>query len=389
MNTINFPQGLDSALFLSEYWQKKPLLIRNAISDFRCPLTPEELAGLSCEEEIESRIVLEKDGVRPWEARLGPFDESSFATLPKSHWTLLVQDVDKHHPDIAQLLDYFDFLPRWRLDDIMISYAVDQGSVGPHIDDYDVFLFQTAGKRRWMIHTRPVSEEDYIPGLDLRILPEFEAEYDWVLEPGDMLYLPPNVAHWGVAQGDGCMTCSVGFRTPTFSEMAADWCNELIESHIPAGRYRDGALAPQQHSGEILPEALSRVSKLLEKLLHADSETQSRWFGRFITEPKSHLQVYPIDHPISSDELLQQLPDAALVRNDWTRLAFIRGDSADFLYANGEEYALPKPLHPLLEMLTEQRVIEPSELKQWLKITEVPALLTKLINDGHLILDDD
>jgi 50S ribosomal protein L16 3-hydroxylase len=390
MRTLHFPEGINPSVFLNEYWQKKPLLIRNAISDYRCPLTPEELAGLSCDEEVESRIVLEKDGVRPWEARFGPFDDEDFSSLPPSHWTLLVQDVDKHLDEVAELLDYFHFLPTWRLDDIMISYATDQGSVGPHIDDYDVFLFQTAGQRRWQIHTRPVSENDFIPGLDLRILPEFEAEHDWLLEPGDILYLPPNVAHWGVAQGDGCMTCSVGFRTPTFQEMVADWCDEMIEHHIPPGRYRDGIIEPQQAIGEILPQALSRMHSLMKKLLETDPEQQARWFGRFMTDPKAHLQVFPREQDLTPEEVKQSLQTSDWVmRNGWSRFAFSRGAHQDFLYVNGNDYGLSKTLHPLLVMLTQNRTIEMGELQKWCQIPESLEILTRLFNEGHLIFDHD
>ena len=148
MMPLRFPDNLNETRFLKEFWQKQPLLIRGGMAGYKCPLSAEELAGLACEEDIESRIVLEKDGAKPWEARTGPFQEAAFSALPESHWTLLLQDVDKHISEVASLLDSFRFIPDWRLDDIMISYAVDQGSVGPHIDDYDVFLVQAEGKRR-------------------------------------------------------------------------------------------------------------------------------------------------------------------------------------------------------------------------------------------------
>jgi len=390
-----FPDNITPAQFLRDYWQKKPLLMRAALPGYQCPLTPDELAGLACEPEIESRIVLEKDGVRPWEARLGPFSAESFADLPPSHWTLLVQDVDKHLPEVAELLQPFRFIPDWRLDDIMISYATDQGSVGPHIDDYDVFLVQARGKRRWMIHTREVSEEDYIPGLDLRLLPEFEAEHDWLLEPGDVLYLPPNVAHWGIAQGiaqgDDCMTCSVGFRAPTYQEMAAAWCDELIREHLPDGRYRDDKLSLQRANAEIQPAALRHVRERMDALMAVTTEHRDRWFGRFITEPKDHLQVLPIEHPLTPEQFTTAFESAGeLERNGWSRIAFIRGEGEfDYLYVSGEEYPVNKRLKGMIEWISDHRRLSFNAATEWLQHAEGEALLTRLFNDGHLLIADE
>ncbi len=178
---LTFPAELTADSFLRDFWQKRPLLMPGGLAGYRSPLTAEELAGLACEEEIESRIVLEKDGDKPWEGRTGPFSEADFSSLPDSHWTLLVQDVDKHIDEVADLLEPFRFIPDWRLDDIMISYAVDQGSVGPHIDDYDVFLIQVEGQRRWLVDSRPGDESNHIPGLDLRILPQITPDNEWLM----------------------------------------------------------------------------------------------------------------------------------------------------------------------------------------------------------------
>jgi len=191
--------GLTPERFLAEYWQKRPLLVRQAIPGFKSPLSADELAGLACEPEVESRLILEKGGSRPWQLEHGPFEEERFATLPESHWTLLVQRVNHWVPAVADLLDHFAFLPSWRLDDIMISYAADQGSVGPHTDQYDVFLLQGAGRRRWQIDASVTDESPLLDHPDLRILAQFHATDEWVLEPGDLLYLPPGLAHYGVA----------------------------------------------------------------------------------------------------------------------------------------------------------------------------------------------
>ncbi len=386
MHTINFPKSINREKFLAEYWQRKPLLIRQALADFKCQIEPDELAGMACEEGIESRIVLEKDGATPWEARYGPFDESIFAELPESHWTLLVQDVDKHLPEVASLLDYFRFLPDWRLDDVMISYAADQGSVGPHTDDYDVFLLQAKGRRRWKIHTQPVDEEDYIPGLDLRILPEFKAEQEWLLEPGDMLYLPPNVAHWGIAEGE-TMTCSVGFRAPTWQEMASAWFEARIEPLLPKERYRDPPLKPQIAPAEILPTSLDGFKEKLQACLDQLNQDE-RWFGRFVTESKEHLQVNPPLELLQEQAFLNRFREQAIIyRNSYSRMAFSRfeQDGMDTLYINGNSYTLPTTSGEFLPVITHYRELHFGYLQEWLEQPEYLSLLCKLYNEGHFV----
>jgi 50S ribosomal protein L16 3-hydroxylase len=218
---------IDRDTFLRDYWQKQPLLMRGALDPGLFSVPPDELAGLACEPDIESRLVIEH-GERHWTVEHGPLDEGRFALLPTSHWTLLVQDVDKHRDDVAALLDHFDFVPGWRIDDIMISYATDGGGVGPHTDSYDVFLMQAQGRRRWRISDADYSEDDLLPNQPLRILSSFETTEDWLVAPGDVLYLPPGVAHWGSADGD-CMTYSLGFRAPQRQELLAEWLHHCAD----------------------------------------------------------------------------------------------------------------------------------------------------------------
>ena len=214
-NSLALLNQLTPSEFLAEYWQKKPLLIRQAIPNFQGLLTPNELAGLACEEEAQSRIVQNIDDT--WHLTHGPFDEDTLTSLPEKDWTLLVQYVNHHLPEVAELLSQFNFIPHARLDDLMISYAPTGGSVGPHIDSYDVFLLQGSGKRRWKINAQP--DLTLVEDVPLRILKQFTAEQEWVLAPGDMLYLPPNIAHHGVSEDDDCMTYSIGFRVPKTQEL--------------------------------------------------------------------------------------------------------------------------------------------------------------------------
>ena len=299
--------GLSPAEFLRDYWQKRPLLIRGAVPGFRSPLAPEELAGLACEEGVAARIVLEKDGHTPWEVRYAPFEEEDFTTLPASHWTVLVTDVEKHVPELREVIEPFRFIPDWRIDDLMISYAAPEGSVGPHVDAYDVFLLQGWGRRRWQIATRPVSPEDFVPGLELRILREFTPEQEWVLEPGDMLYLPPGLAHHGVAV-DACMTYSVGFRAPSHRELLTDLLEDRLEAIDPHARYGDPDLSPQADPAAIGPEALAKVRAILAQYLTLDDDDLAPWLGRYLTDPKVDLQdLYPDNEPLAASELAARL----------------------------------------------------------------------------------
>jgi len=390
IETLRFPPDVNETVFLRDYWQTRPLLMRGAMPGFAPPIDPDELAGLACEAEVESRLVLEKDGIRPWEARPGPFDEDDFAALPDSHWTLLVQDVDKHVPEVAALLEPFRFIPDWRVDDIMISYAPDQGSVGPHVDDYDVFLLQAHGRRRWRIHTRPLDENDYIPGLDLRILPHFEAEQDWVLEPGDILYLPPNVAHWGVAEGD-CMTYSVGFRAPELRDLTRTLSEVWVQRRIPTGRYRDPKLSPQSASGEILPEVFEHLGRTMGDLPFAADPLFRVWVGRYLTETKDNLALDPPSAPLERDQFAVALDrHGGLTRSGYARMAFCRGENGQhLLFVNGGDYALSSGHGELLRVLTGERWLDREDLSPWLRDAECLDLLCRLYNDGCFEFPDD
>lgn len=281
-------EGLEPARFLSRYWQKKPALYRQILPGFESPLSPEELAGLACDEAVESRLV-QGPPEGPWRMRQGPFSENDFGTLGERDWTLLVQDVDKHLPELARILESFDFLPRWRMDDLMISYAVEGGSVGPHLDSYDVFLLQARGTRRWAIDPKP-SDLTRRSDSELDVLANFEAKEEWVLEPGDMLYLPPGVAHFGVA-GPDCMTFSVGLRAPAAGEMISDF-SEFITQQMPEDtRYSDPDLTEEEAGPRIHPRTVERLRSVLDRLMNTSNEELADWFGRFITEPKPWLRA--------------------------------------------------------------------------------------------------
>lgn len=380
MSQLRFPAGLDAEHFLDSYWQQRPLLMRQALPELATPLAADELAGLACEPEVESRLIIEH-GDPPWQVRHGPFDDADFAALPETHWTLLVQDVDKYVPAAAALLDAFDFLPRWRLDDVMVSYAPDQGTVGPHLDAYDVFLVQTHGRRRWRIAEHHYDDDDLVPGLDLKILRHFETAQEWLLEPGDVLYLPPGIAHWGIAEGD-CMTCSVGFRSPSQAELAAGWLEHLLGRCDDKRRYADPRPLPASLGGEISDPVLDQVGDLLERLRDWPREELAAWFGAYITEPKPHLHPEAPAVPITASALQAGLAAGERIRaHPWARMAIVRSPSP-VLYVDGQPH-LPPRLDNGIEALAAGRAAGLGDLS-----AESLPLLVNLYNHGSLIWDN-
>lgn len=276
-------QNFDMEVFLSEYWQKKPLLIKQGLPHFKSPISADELAGLALEEEIESRLVLEHPGqTPPWSLRRGPFQEADFAKLPKSHWTLLVQGVDRFVPELAALVDAFSFIPQWRFDDVMISYAAAEGGVGPHYDLYDVFLVQSQGRRRWSLTTKDCHEDNKVDNVPLRLMKEFATEWTYDVEPGDVLYVPPHVGHWGVSLSDDCMTYSFGYRSYQALEMLHSYA-EFLEEKPGLAYYKDPNWSGLVNKGQIPDSAIIAAQETLQSLIH-NKALFAQWFGAFASQ---------------------------------------------------------------------------------------------------------
>ena len=320
--------------FLRDYWQQKPLLIRDPWEAWRNPFEPDELAGLACEAEIESRLVT--GGAGQWTVEHGPFAEARFATRGKTPWTLLVQAVDHHVPEVAALLGPFRFIPNWRIDDVMVSYATDGGGVGPHYDQYDVFLIQGAGQRRWRVGQHCDANSPLLPHEDLRLLAELEVAGEYLLGPGDILYIPPGIAHDGVAVGDDCMTYSIGFRAPSRSELIADFAEDLVAEMADDDRHGDAGLKTQANPGEITAEALDALhAMVLEKL--ADCKAFARWFGTYNSTPKYPEIDWSPEEPVTGQEVHERIAGGArLTRNPASRFSFIRQEWSVLLFVDGE-----------------------------------------------------
>lgn len=369
------------AEFLRDYWQRKPLLIRNAFPGFESPLSGEELAGLALEEEVESRLVEEKGSQGPWQLRNGPFAEKDFLELPRSHWTLLVQAVDQWVPEVAALKEYFHFIPGWRLDDVMISYAADQGSVGPHYDFYDVFLLQAEGKRRWQLGARADESSPRLEGTRLNILKDFQAQESWLLEPGDMLYLPPQFSHWGVAEGP-CTTISIGFRAPSARTLLEDLAAELAMGLPQSLRYTDAGLHAAENPHEIDPGTVARLQQQLGEWLR-QPQNIAQWFGAVMTEAK-YPNTVALDAGVAED-WREQLPQGAqLMLNPGSRTAFCRDPQT--LFADGE--SLPAPL-AFAERFCAARTIDWQLVRDFPQLAEPGKLIDQLVAQGTLIYRED
>ncbi len=343
--------------FLRDYWQKKPLLIRNAIPGFGDALKHDELIELARREDVESRFVAHDS--QEWQVARGPFSKAQQKRW-KGRWTVLIQGVNLVVPFGDQLLKRFNFIPHARLDDLMVSYATDGGGVGPHIDNYDVFLLQGTGRRRWRIGKQ--TDQRLIEGAPLKILRQFKPQHDWILEPGDMLYLPPDWAHDGTAEGE-CMTWSIGFRTAPAHELAAQFLDflqdHLAENSAITGRYADPDLQRQKHPGEISDDMVQKVSELLRGI-QWDEALVRDFLGTSLSEPKAHV-FFDAPEPLLSLAAFSKLAQQKGLHLDArSRMLFAKGR----FYMNSETFVAPHTLHPALKALADQRELSVPALAQ-------------------------
>jgi len=375
------PLGMTPARFLRDYWQKSPLLIRGAFPQFQNVISPNDLAGIACQESALARLVVRDERRDQWELRQGPFTEAEFGSLPPSHWTLLVQDVDKWDADVATLLAPFAFLPAWRIDDVMISYATPGGGVGAHVDNYDVFLIQGRGRRRWRIDTDPQAPKAFREDSELKLLKQFTPTHDWTLNPGDALYLPPGIGHDGVAV-DECLTYSVGMRAPSLPELIVDYADSVAEPLGDDRRFVDPDLTPARDPHEIDEAAMRRVQVALSALCDSDSTALQEWFGRFITRYRSAHEALPAKRPQSAAQISAKLPGARLVRNPWSRIAWSRRGRGADLFVAGQSFACSVAF---ARLLCSQRELSGDDLIARCGSADL-AVLADVVNAGHFLI---
>ena len=375
--------GLSAQQFLRDYWQKKPLLVRGAIKDFVEPLSVAEILELAGRDEAESRLITRRG--RDWDLQHGPISRKVLRTAADSRWTVLVQDTQHFSHEAYQLLKQFAFIPYARIDDLMVSYAVKGGGVGPHFDSYDVFLLQGAGKRRWQISAQ--TDLRLKPGTPLKILAHFKSETEWVLEPGDMLYLPPGYAHNGIAETD-CTTWSIGFRAPSKQELSVAFLDFLRDELALEGVYKDPDLAATRHPGQIDRATEKRIAELLGELRNAihDDDYLRRFIGCHFTEPKAHVYFDAPDAPMSLRAFRSALPKSGVHLDLRTRLLY--DTSGRQFFINGERMDcgdFSAADNTMWQMLADVRSLLPD--KQQVMGTSALARLHAAYADGYLHLN--
>lgn len=377
--------------FLEEYWQKKPLLIKQAFPDFETPISPDELAGLACEEEINSRIVIEKGGDHPWQAIHGPMSDEIFAKMPDSHWTLVVNDLEKCLPELAWITDQFRFIPEWHLDDLMSSWAAPEGSVGPHVDLYDVFILQGDGKRRWQISTQPVAEDNVLPDVAIRLQKDFTPEMEWLLEPGDMMYLPAGVSHHGVSIGESS-SYSIGFRATSHSDLVNDFIAHITNDLSINKTYTLPQGALKTHPNEISPAAIEEIRTIFRNYLDPESAELVRWFGQYVSDSKIDY-LHECEQPVDDLSQLRQLlldSDTTLLRHPASRFAFTKLQANEpgsnkncLLFVDGQDFLVSERF---AKKICEQRIVDLEDVIAAATDNEQDFIIN-LYNSGKLYLD--
>ncbi|HIE39828.1 MAG TPA: cupin domain-containing protein [Thiomicrorhabdus sp.] len=363
--------GITLKEFLTEFWQKKPLVLRNALPNFENLISAEELGGLSLEEEVESRIVIQQED-KKYQLLKGPFTQKTYETLPDTNWTLLVQGMDRLIPEIADVLNDFDFLPRWRIDDIMVSYAVKGGNVGPHFDHYDVFLLQAAGRRNWKLTSQDCTLDNAIQGVDLRLMETFNVEEDFTFEAGDILYIPPKWGHHGVALDDECITYSIGYRSYQGQELWDSFGDHLSEMNVFKTTYQDPTWPEHLNPAEITDAATEQAHALLQEALK-DHHLLKTWFGRFATQ-LDQVAAQQLPEPLSQEETppFEDFIDAlqietGLIKDPVCRFAYSHIKQPDdqeqtLLYINGAIWKTFNATPNFITQLANQSFLTQAEL---------------------------
>ena len=334
----------DEKAFLEYYWQRRPLLMKAALPSWQSPLTPEELAGLALEDDADSRMIgKSKSG---WALKRGPLNTTDFQR--SDDWTLLVNGVDQWVPEVAALKECLRFLPQWRFDDVMVSYAVANGGVGPHFDRYDVFLVQGTGRRKWRLGDWCDETTPRINHEDLNLLQNFDTSEEYVLEAGDVLYVPPGLAHWGIAETP-CMTYSLGFRAPAIATLLARWTDKALERIDPDLLLEDRASVVETPApGEITHAHWNNAREAIENTLSALDD--GSWLGEIVTE---HGECAP---PPREDA-------KALCLHTGARVAWHAIEGQCCVYANGEMLSVPSSAQPILERICSGDRITPAEIQ--------------------------
>ncbi|MEX2130400.1 MAG: cupin domain-containing protein [Pseudohongiellaceae bacterium] len=382
--TALFAPTFDNQKFFRHYWQKRPLLIKSN-GAFADPLDPDTLAAMACEAAVDSRIVTNQ-GAHCWQQASGPFTSRYFKNLGESNWTLLVQAVDQWWPPMRSLRAEFDFLPGWRIDDIMVSFATRGGGVGPHFDYYDVFLVQGKGSRKWQVGNRCEHTTALCENSELKLLKVFKPRREFILTSGDILYLPPRYAHFGVALNDS-LCYSVGFRAPSFAEMLEGYSNELAQTMPDDLRYEDTLKTAVSRSGEISNAMLAPTFKMLKTRMD-DMPAFNHWFGCQVTTPRHPEQILPVEPPVSAAAVRQMVHRrTGLRKNPFSRFAYSKSRNKVSLYVDGRCYVCSVNSLVCISQLCASCELDLPLIKLMLKDRDLAGLVTELLNIGSLEIE--
>ncbi|EJH7319727.1 [50S ribosomal protein L16]-arginine 3-hydroxylase [Shigella boydii] len=365
--TLNWPD------FLERHWQKRPVVLKRGFNNFIDPISPDELAGLAMESEVDSRLVSHQDG--KWQVSHGPFE--SYDHLGETNWSLLVQAVNHWHEPTAALMRPFRELPDWRIDDLMISFSVPGGGVGPHLDQYDVFIIQGTGRRRWRVGEK-LQMKQHCPHPDLLQVDPFEAIIDEELEPGDILYIPPGFPHEGYAL-ENAMNYSVGFRAPNTRELISGFADYVLQRELGGNYYSDPDVPPRAHPADVLPQEMDKLREMMLELIN-QPEHFKQWFGEFISQSRHELDIAPPEPPYQPDEIYDALKQGdVLVRLGGLRVLRIGDD----VYANGENEKIDSPHRPALDALASNIALTAENFGDALEDPSFLAMLAALVNSGY------
>ncbi|WP_241623077.1 cupin domain-containing protein [Rosenbergiella australiborealis] len=373
---MSFELSIDWPEFLATYWQKKPVVIRQAFRDFQDPISPDELAGLAMENEVDSRLV--SQNAKGWQVAHGPFTD--FDQLEESHWSLLVQAVNHWHPAAAELMHPFRVLSDWRMDDLMVSFSVPNGGVGPHLDQYDVFIIQGAGKRHWRVGNNDVIAQ-HSPHPDLLQVAPFEAIIDEILEPGDLVYIPPGFPHEGYSL-ENSLNYSVGFRAPSAKELLSGFADYVLAHELGSRRYQDADLRLRDNASTVLTDEVETLRKMMISLLHSQDFTP--WIGEFLSQSRHELDIAPPEPAYQEDEVRSAVEEG-------TPLHRIGGlkvlQLAEHTFINGE--ILSSADSNFLSLLANSTIITATQLQPFTESPVLLAQLTGFINAGYWYFSEE
>ena len=367
--------NFDADAFLNHYWQRKPLLIKNALPHLGELVSGDDLAGLSLEEDIDSRIVQGNGTSKPWQLNLGPFTEATYQNLEEANWTLLVQGVDRLSDDIAALKHYFSFLPRWRFDDVMVSYATLGGSVGPHTDRYDVFLVQGQGTRTWRVGVQDQASLVASEESGLSLVVGFNEYQEWQVETGDIVYIPPRTAHWGIANSE-CVTYSIGFRSPSLADMVQAVCDTVVDQLDEDQRYTD----EKNPTHSISEATLTRATNLISEQLLTVLDKPEAWFAPLVTTAD---QNECGDESLCLQDIIENNLSTGLGTHvRWSILE--QANQSPMVYINGEQQSSESEQWPkLLSKLDSDSSLEPAWFSQ--PCEQLLPLLLYWLEQGWLV----